>query len=389
MRQLHEEFREAKRDRDSTAKQNAESKGKQKAEARAKRKTEANLKEPAAVSESGRKNPFNDSRKESQENYTSDNAATKAKLKIEKLRRRLEKEEKRAAKAEAKMSKLKAEAARYKEVGVAPLAKIEATGEFECRASENRSVSVIVTENKAESETRKEPPDPASLKQENLDLLGMRVEEATKADSGQIDLGVATMEICSKVPDPLTPTSQPSILGLPDPNPEQKSSTDPIAPPVQPMDILLCTTTKSEVLAQPSTATAPNSPTSSNNSITSSSSSSPSLSTDSMDDSTSSAELSSSSPSSSAPESRPAGRTKPDKVPPPKRQKPKAICRNFLQHGRCRKGDACRFRHELPQRGSQAERHRRRKRQAPREEKKPRTGLYQRVSDATAPIIRC
>ena len=69
-----------------------------------------------------------------------------------------------------------------------------------------------------------------------------------------------------------------------------------------------------------------------------------------------------------APASRPAG--------------PRAICRAFLKSGRCHRGKNCRYRHELPERGSgrnPASQEGKKKGFRGREEEKPRISLYQRV----------
>ena len=63
--------------------------------------------------------------------------------------------------------------------------------------------------------------------------------------------------------------------------------------------------------------------------------------------------------------------------------RPKAICHAFLKNGRCHRGDQCRYRHELPERGSGAKapnQEGKKKGARFREEEKPRMSLYQRVS---------
>ncbi|KAI9876525.1 MAG: hypothetical protein M1830_006309 [Pleopsidium flavum] len=67
------------------------------------------------------------------------------------------------------------------------------------------------------------------------------------------------------------------------------------------------------------------------------------------DDDTSS---SGSSPGEDTPDEAPSKRSGPERVPPPKREKPKSICRQFLKTGHCRRGERCKFLHELPERGS-------------------------------------
>lgn len=66
----------------------------------------------------------------------------------------------------------------------------------------------------------------------------------------------------------------------------------------------------------------------------------------------------------------------------PVKQRSTAICRNFLKHGRCNRGDSCNFRHELPARGSgtAASKEPRKKTNSKSREVLPkRLSLYQRV----------
>lgn len=110
-----------------------------------------------------------------------------------------------------------------------------------------------------------------------------------------------------------------------------------------------------------------------------------SLSTaDSEDDITSSSGSSSSSSSSSTPEAQPVRRALAEKALPNKRrqnQQAKNICRSFVSNrGFCRKGQRCRYRHELPE--GQPISHGKRKNNSIREQgsKNQRISLYQRVS---------
>lgn len=105
--------------------------------------------------------------------------------------------------------------------------------------------------------------------------------------------------------------------------------------------------------------------------------------TDSEDDITSSSGSSSSS-SSSTPEAQPVRRALAEKAPPNKRrqnQQAKNICRSFVSNrGFCRKGQRCRYRHELPE--SRPIGQGKRKNNSIREQgsKNQRISLYQRVS---------
>ena len=58
-------------------------------------------------------------------------------------------------------------------------------------------------------------------------------------------------------------------------------------------------------------------------------------------------------------------------------KKSKAICKRFLANGRCPMGDKCRYRHELPERGTRKQNTEKRGNE---EVKKERMSLYQRVS---------
>lgn len=74
-------------------------------------------------------------------------------------------------------------------------------------------------------------------------------------------------------------------------------------------------------------------------------------------------------------------RQSPIKVAPPKREKTTKICQHFLNTGRCKWGDMCKHLHELPKRGKQADIERRSDKSGKRPE---RVTLYQRVSTATS-----
>ena len=82
--------------------------------------------------------------------------------------------------------------------------------------------------------------------------------------------------------------------------------------------------------------------------------------------------------SDSAPDEITAKRTAPERVDPPKRAKKPALCKAFVQSGRCRFGEKCRYKHELPERGagSKSEKD---GQKAP-QERGVRKGLYQVVS---------
>lgn len=302
-------------------------------------------------------------------------AAAKAKIKVEKLRRRLEKEERRVAKAEARASRLKAEVNDDKVEGIAPSNTVVVK-------KRKRSESVISDNGVKREEAHEIMPevvapletDAATAPQQEHKFFIRKEENET----GRGHAELLSLEHKAQVPlnsthDPLTPTSQPSISEASEPEPERtsvQSAAQPLTSPAdsaQPHDQIPNLEEQLGFNADRSSVT-------SGISVSSSSSSSLSLSTDSEDDPTSSEGSTSSSPS--GPESRSTKRTQPEKVPPPRRRQNSVICRHFLQKSHCRKGDGCRFRHELPERGSRPER----RKQGKREGKKQRIGLYQRVS---------
>ncbi|MCJ1469275.1 hypothetical protein MMC07_007908 [Pseudocyphellaria aurata] len=349
-------------------------------EARAKQKAEGKEKKKSNIHGTPNGSCTKEQKLEPQEtdkeaSIAPNDVAAKAKLKVEKLRRRLEKEERRVAKAEARASRLKIEANDSK-------AKRPAPGTSEPVKKRKRSESVASGKGENGEEAREIKPDVVALPETEAASAPQQGHETTiKKEDNNIESGRTEFHslehkahVLSTIShDPLTPTSQPSVSEASEPEPERTS----VQPSAQP------STNRSDS-AQPHEQM-PNSEEqhgfhndqsyiSSNISLSSSSSSSLSLSADSDDESTSS-EGSTSSSSPSGPESRSIKQTQPDKVSPPKRRHGRLICRYFLQNGHCRKGDGCRFRHELPERGSRLER----RTQGKREGKKPRIGLYQRL----------
>ena len=388
MREMREIHRVANQDREATAKLNAEAKERQKAEAKidakAKRKEEAKAKRKEDAKEkhnkeAKKKQKIRDVTDEKETAMISDSVASKAKLKMEKLRKLLDKEEKRVAKAEAKVARLKAEANNYAgstdpslstEIG-----KIKRSESVEIEKGLNDGPQAAV---KTETVSNAKVDEDTFVKHEILDMAPSNHMDVAKEDIGRVDIEDKTLEVSSKILDPLTPTSQPSQSGLPETGTERDCSPIIIEPVAQTTNTSLPIENSSHDLVNTFDLKIDNSPISSDGSIASSSSSSISMSTDSEDD-TSSDDLSSSASSSSAPESRPSKRTELEKVAPPKRPKTKTICRNFLQSGRCKAGSRCRFRHELPERGNLAETQRKQHKQARRDGKRQRVGLYQRV----------
>ena len=274
----------------------------------------------------------------------------------------MKKEEKRVAKALAKASKAKPEAGISAEVPIlsteeqewdAPKPVDDPEGANGPRLEKDTEILAAFSEkNIGKLQTEVEASVEQCLAGKNSSLVALDVPDKTTAES-------------STAPNPLTPTSQPS---LPDPDtaaaPNQLSLDEPMASAEPALEV-------SDHLVPPKHAETDEE---SNMSMLTSSSD---ISTSSEgDDDTSSSDESSS--SDDAPELATSKRTAPDKILPPKREKPKAkeICRNYLNNGRCPRDDNCKFRHELPEKGQKSKT----ERQAKADEPKERKGLYQRVS---------
>ena len=232
--------------------------------------------------------------------------AVRAKRKVEKLRRQLKKEEKRIVEAEAKAS-LGEDASRSK-------------NDFQDYS----------TDHDANSKKRKRSPSPNSLEHVPSQILA-------SADEDFMDFSdlVVQAEACpaTTVPDTSTPTSQ-----SPDPSEMPDSLRDPSAVSV----------------AMEEGAIGPDNVKGDRASVLSETLSSDltsgTLSTDREDVTSSSG--SDSSDSENAPEEATSKRDGPESAPPPKRETSKKICKFYLQKGRCRLGASCKFKHELPERGS-------------------------------------
>ena len=387
--EMHEINRAAKQHKDAAGKTYGEARERQKPDAKAdtkvdvkarrKEEAKAKRKEQAKGRLSGEVKEKQDILKEKEAFKATDSVATKAKLKMEKLRKQLEKEEKRVARAEAKVAKLKAEANNY--AGVIEKASCETSEDI--KRPESLEIDKGLKDDhqidiKLEIVNSVNIDETALVNHEESNMVQSELVNLGNEDGERIHLEDTALEVFSKMPDPLTPTSQPSQLGVTEPGSERDLSLVVVQPVKQNTNDPLSIEPNVDQLVNGFDLATDTSPISSADPTSSSSSSSISLSMDSEEDASSND--SSSSASSSAPESRPSKRTQPEKVAPPKRAQMKTICRNFLQSGRCKKGRTCRFRHELPERGSLAEIQRKQQRQARREGKKQRVGLYQRVS---------
>ena len=356
---LKRDKQEAQRAADQARKKVLE---KQKAEFRTKQNAEAR---------EAKENKIKKAEKEQVERG-SESTVSKAKSKMEKLRRKLEKEEKRFAKAEAKAFKVKPKDNKDDQASLQSHADSERIGADNGIYTNGTSVDGT-SQVKIESVTPTETKAPSPLKEGDASKIKVGLEEVPRTTTAADVVEDKTIETQNVVPDPLTPTSQPS---LPEEDLIQINAQLPSTTSKFP-------TSTNPSLKSPSTHPVPEA-------IDRAGASSPSTLTTTSDDSdlsistgSDSEDFTSSSGSSSGddvPETAPATRTAPDRVPPPKKVKPKAICRNFLQSGHCKRGDACSFRHELPERGSQAVNKKREDRKA--KVKTERKGLYQRVCQA-------
>lgn len=283
-------------------------------------------------------------------------AAEKAKLKVEKLRKRLEKEERRIAKAESKTLKRSA------------------------------SPDVNVDQSREVKRARIQPQDgmdesaDPSVKAEPriANSIGEIVRTERPSDGVRASVGeVQDQKVASSIPDPLTPTSQPA---LPEEELEGEVKVDPIG--------LDSSKDQDQVLGRSATSQHKMHATGDisvkkkvgDATISDASLSSDDDSDDSDEDLTSSSGSGSTSASDSevdAPETASTRREGPQKVAPPKRnnkQQSKAICRDFLQSGRCRRGNRCKWRHALPERGEK------RAEEEATSSRSQRKSLHQRVS---------
>ena len=296
--------------------------------------------------------------------YTED-AASNAKRKVERLRKKLRKEEKRVAKAEAEASKTSVQARGEAKDDRAVKRKRSDSGDF--------SSLKVADAGMVKSEDHKEASvDGADLKSEP----GFQVTKGSSAVAGIYDVcphdgNQESRGAVQAPPDPLTPMSQPSApdgllddkaLGL-NSKPDLKEAEQPTSQTPSKLDEVHNASVDRAI--QDST-------------ISMTDSSSDTLDTDSEDFTSSSGSSSSASNSSDdAPRQASSKQSRPEKVAPRKRQKPKQICRDFLNSGRCKRADKCRYRHQLPERGSRAAHKKEDKRSLGRGE---RVTLHQRVS---------
>lgn len=256
-------------------------------------------------------------------NASEDTAAT-SKRKVEKLRKQLEKEEKRIAKAEAQASKDKVDFST--EVG-------------------RTQMLALGKENKKRKRSDSGGSDNAKV--EDTDLVKPGFQEAA-----------------SVVPDPLTPTSQPALADEERDHPPKGLNANGAA------GRLNSATREGDGTYFPGIARSIQ-----DSSVSMCDSSSNSSPADSEDMTSSSGSSSKDDSDDDAPEEASTKRNGPEKVAPPKRARPKRICREFLHKGLCKRGSRCKYLHELPERGSYGVGSQEVKRA---EGRKERVGLYQR-----------
>lgn len=302
--------------------------------------------------------------KQKQSKDDPEDAAAKAKRKVEKLRKQLEKEEKRAAKAEAIAFK--------KSLGlVAGNHTDEVNGQIDEGRKRKRSASNASESTMIGNARTIESGQPLPMTTSNEGVpTSTRLSQAQVPAIALTNAQDKVQETVSVVPDPLTPMSQPPI---PD---------DRVDSPAIGLDQSHAVPQKSlsgDLIEGKAVFLAGDDDKASEVFITSVSDSSSDVSSTDSENLTSSSGSSSSDASSDddAPDQASSRRNRPEKVAPPKRLQKTGICRDFLKSGRCRRGDSCHWRHELPKRGSHGAGI---KEVVKPKEKKERVGLYQRVS---------
>ena len=290
-----------------------------------------------------------------------DAAAAKAKAKAEKLRRRLEKVERRLAKEEAKTIKTKPDITSRKETITSALNSQQVAIKLELGSEDQQT--------KTESTTTKQPENEKCIKEESKPGSASCLDQTT---AHEINVNSTNGEDPALGPravaDPLTPMSQVS----PDHEGYLSRNSTPAA-----SDQL----EKSEPQPNHIAQVPPEIEGTINETDETMSTSSSDISSSEEEDSTSSSGTSS---DGDKPEETRSKRDKPEKVPLQNPTKSNSICRAFLNSGRCNRGSHCRFRHELPERGSgskNAEKAARRRENKKEESgKKERMSLHQRVS---------
>lgn len=287
--------------------------------------------------------------------------AVKARLKAEKLRRLLEKEEKKVAKAEAKAEEARVKSELTLNGARSPQSVTAGTkrkrGETGGAAEKLDRISEVPPVNS-------KPELPKGMGDEEPD---MEATANTDRSPIQVNGHLVSLEemIAAASRNACKPESMEShpLVANPDSAPEPREASgivyDNSNVEPSPLEVIVGTNIDSD-------------------DTMSISSSSPEPS--SNDDDTSS---SGSSSDDGEPDEAPSKRNGPERVPPPKREKPKSLCRAFLKTGYCKRGKNCKFLHELPERGSPRARlvdGKKAVRKNGEESKPKRKSLYERVS---------
>ena len=275
-----------------------------------------------------------------------EDAAFKAKRKVEILRRQLDKEEKRVAKAEARAKRSDKMKAQDED--------IQAKFEHSTRETKKRKRSQSIERTLATPEAQ-QTSEPNSIELNMAETL-IRQDEQSSLAQKQQDVSAerlaSTLQPCAPedgTPSPLLQSNdviqEPQVLEIP----EKPTVVDEIQ--------------------RPHGSDASLSDLSSDLSLTVSEDLTSSSGSSSIDDSSVEA----------APETLPTKRNGPERIPAPRRKPSKQICNAFLRSGRCKFGSRCRNLHELPQKGTRSAKAKTQKFEQG-EGRKARIGLYQRVS---------
>ncbi len=257
--------------------------------------------------------------------------ALKAKLKAEKLRKRLDKEEKKIAKAEAKAEKARVETEAATKGASFPQSIVAGTkrkrgasdGGAECLSHNSEEPAVSVKHDLLNGKGDGEP---------DTETTAFTEQSLIDGDGHVMSLEEMITAASTNIYDPQRMESHPFV-----------AAPNSVPAPMETSRIA-CNTSLKEELSPLEDMVESDSESDDTMSI---SSSSPEPSSD--DDDTSS---SGSSSDEGGPDEAPSKRAGPERVPPPKREKPKSRCTQFLKTGYCKRGNRCKFLHELPERGS-------------------------------------
>ncbi|PGH10774.1 hypothetical protein AJ79_05247 [Helicocarpus griseus UAMH5409] len=276
-----------------------------------------------------------------QETLDPADAAVKAKLRAEKLRRRLMKEEKRVAKAEADAEKarLRAESQRPPTNGIQE------------RGGKADTASGLSAEH---------APASQSAEPETTKTGDTQVDNQTDTEKPQPESSTVNPENSTFADQAPNATTNPAATDLPTKFPEASGT-------VEQSSHVNGITPLSDVTGK---SLSPNMEASDSLSL------SPSEDDLDLDDETSSSGSDSSSEdsdssSSSEPEQATSRREHPDRVLPPARQS-KNLCHRFVKTGQCRRGKKCKYLHEMPDKAKAAV-----KQAAAGQDKKGRKSLFQ------------